>query len=174
MKNSDFLKKNWENWQFSQVMFQRTYTFERKGDYGELGPWPRLAWEEAPCPACSSQLGGKGSFCNTWGRHHGRAQQKKAAGLYLSPHVERLHWHLLGLARIPEFVARYESPVPFDTDCRRLSRSLCTGLATLARKGWCRRLRACAHSCQSCTQERYEYINIGMNILISMRALRTC
>ena len=55
--------------------------------------------------------------------------------MYLSPHDERLDWHLLGLAGIPEFVARYEFPVPFDTDSRRLSRSLCTGLATLAREG---------------------------------------
>ena len=69
------------------------------------------------------------------GQIHGRAQQKKAAGMYLSPHDERLDWHLLVLAGIPEFVARYEFPVPFDTDSRRLSRSLCTGLATLAREG---------------------------------------
>ena len=56
----------------------------------------------------------------------------------------------------------------------RLSRSLCTGLATLARECLCRRHRTCAHSCQRCVQERYESINIRMHILVSMGALRTC
>ena len=130
--------------------------------------------ERKLCRAWSSQLDGKWSFCNTWGRHHGRAQQKKAAGLYLSPHDERLDWHLLGLAGISEFVARYEFPVPFHTGSTRLSRSLCTGLATLARECWCRRHRTCAHSCQRCVQERYQSNNIRMHILVNMGALRAC
>ena len=62
---------------------------------------------------------------------HNRRRRQECTFRPMTNVLTGIFWVLPG---IPEFVARYEFPVPFDTDSRRLSRSLCTGLATLARE----------------------------------------
>ena len=91
--------------------------------------------------------------------------------MYLSPHDERLDWHLLVLAGIPEFVARYEFPFPSIPPAGASAGAFARVLPRL-------RGRVDAEDTELAriavnAAHRYESINIGMHIMVSMRALRT-